>query len=118
MKKCQVKNPVWYLQPSESWTQQSRDTSVYFTLYKGKEDGWWWLVKYLDSVAGLGRDALHGEDDLEGVLGDVPGAHGVQRRLLVDLVAHHHRPEHLEEVLRAVHLHSELHRYQMIRNLL
>ena len=73
---------------------------------------------HLDSVAGLGRDALHGQDDLEGVLGDVPGAHGVQRGLLVDLVAHHHRPEHLEEVLRAVHLHPELHRYQVIRNLL
>ena len=73
---------------------------------------------HLDSVASLRCDALHGEDDLKGVLGDVSCAHGVQRRLLVDLVAHHHRPEHLEEVLRAVHLHSELHRYQMIRNLL
>ena len=76
------------------------------------------MAGHLDSVASLRRDALHGEDDLEGVLGDVPRAHGVQRRLLVDLVAHHHRPEHLEEVLRAVHLHPELHRYQMIRNLL
>ena len=30
---------------------------------------------HLDRVAGLGGDALHGQDDLEGVLPDVPGTH-------------------------------------------
>ena len=72
----------------------------------------------LDSVPGLGSDALHGQDDLEGVLSDVAGAHAVQGWLLVNLVAHHHRPEHLEKVLRAVHLHSEVHGDQVVRNLL
>ena len=30
---------------------------------------------HLDRVAGLGGDALHGQDDLEGVLPNVPGTH-------------------------------------------
>ena len=36
---------------------------------------------HLDRVPRLWRDALHGEDYLEGVLGDVPGTHLVQGRL-------------------------------------
>ena len=42
----------------------------------------------------------------------------VQRRLLVYLVADHDWPEHLEEVRRSVNLYSEVHRHQVIRNLL
>ena len=53
----------------------------------------------LDSVARLGRGSLEGEHDLEhvlgGVAGEVPGAHVPQRRLAVDLVRQHGRPEHL-----------------------
>ena len=73
---------------------------------------------YLHGVPGLGRDALHGEDDLERVLGDVPRAHGVQRGLVVNLVAHDHRPEHLEEVLTSVHFNPKFHGDKVIRNLL
>ena len=36
---------------------------------------------HLNRVPRLRRDALHGEDYLEGVLGDVPGTHLVQGRL-------------------------------------
>ena len=72
----------------------------------------------LDSVASLRSDSLHGEDDLEGVLGNVSRRHVVQWRLLIDLVTHHHGPEHLEEVLTPVHLNSKVHRDQMIRNIL
>ena len=56
----------------------------------------------LDSVARLGRGTLEGEHDLEhvlgGVAGEVPGRHVPQRRLAVDLVRQHGRPEHLHSV--------------------
>ena len=75
-------------------------------------------VPHLDSVPGLGCDPLHGQDDLEGVLPDVAGAHAVQGRLLVNLVAHHDGPEHLEKVLRAVHLNTKVHGDQVVGNFL
>ena len=73
---------------------------------------------YLNRVPCLGRDALHGEDDLEGVLGNVPRTHGVQWGLAVDLMAHHHRPEHLEKVLTSINFNSKVHRNEVIGYLL
>ena len=45
------------------------------------------LCFYLDSVPCFWSDPFHGEYDLVRVLRDVPGWHGVKRRLLIDLVA-------------------------------
>ena len=70
------------------------------------------VAGHLDSVAGLRRDALHGEDDLElHLAGEVARRDLPQRRLLVYLVRHDDRPEHLEEILCSVNLGSEVHSF-------
>ena len=68
----------------------------------------------LDTVPGLGRGALHSDQDLKLAVSDVPGRVGVEGRGGVYPVTHYQRPEGLDDVAAAVKITAKLHRGEMI----